>query len=189
MNDYIQLSTLNDFIFCPYSIYLHNVYMETDEDMYKALPQTCGTIAHQSVDDKKYTSSKNVVMALPVYSSELGISGKIDVYKQDEHFLIERKNHLKHIFRGQIYQLWGQYFCMIEMGYRITHLAFYEISTNKMHDVPLPNVQDKQELIDLITRFKTYDPIRDAITINPNKCTHCIYCNLCDKTNTDNVYT
>ena len=163
--------------------------METDEDMYKALPQTCGTIAHQSVDDKKYTSSKNVVMALPVYSSELGISGKIDIYKQGEHFLIERKNHLKHIFRGQVYQLWGQYFCMTEMGYRITRLAFYEISANKMHDIPLPNVQDKQELIDLITRFKTYDPICDTITINPNKCTHCIYCNLCDKTNTDNVYT
>ena len=31
MEDYISISTLNDFIFCPYSIYLHNVYMETDE--------------------------------------------------------------------------------------------------------------------------------------------------------------
>ncbi len=31
MDDYISISTLNDFIFCPYSIYLHNVYMETDE--------------------------------------------------------------------------------------------------------------------------------------------------------------
>ena len=29
--DYIHISTLNDFIFCPYSIYLHNVYMESDE--------------------------------------------------------------------------------------------------------------------------------------------------------------
>ena len=27
MNDYIPLSTLNDFIFCPYSIYLHSVYL------------------------------------------------------------------------------------------------------------------------------------------------------------------
>ncbi len=189
MTDYIQLSTLNDFIFCPYSIYLHNVYMETDEDMYKAPPQTNGTIAHQSVDEKKYTSRKNVIMSLPVYSSVLGISGKIDVYKQDEQFLIERKNHLQRIFRGQIYQLWGQYFCMIEMGYHIKRLAFYEISVNKMHYIPLPNIHDKQELIDLITRFKSYNPISDTIIINPNKCTHCIYCNLCDKTDTDNVYT
>lgn len=30
-------------------------------------------------------------MSLPVYCDELGISGKIDVYKQDKHLLIERK--------------------------------------------------------------------------------------------------
>lgn len=35
MPDLIPISTLNDFIFCPYSIYLHNVYMETDEDNIK----------------------------------------------------------------------------------------------------------------------------------------------------------
>ena len=34
MEDYIAISTLNDFIFCPYSIYLHYVYMETDESVY-----------------------------------------------------------------------------------------------------------------------------------------------------------
>ena len=39
MEDYIAISTLNDFIFCPYSIYLHNVYMETDESVYHATPQ------------------------------------------------------------------------------------------------------------------------------------------------------
>ena len=36
---YISISTLNDFIFCPYSIYLHNVYMETDEGLYHATLQ------------------------------------------------------------------------------------------------------------------------------------------------------
>ena len=30
---YISISTLNDFIFCPYSIYLHHVYMDTDTDI------------------------------------------------------------------------------------------------------------------------------------------------------------
>ena len=39
---YISISTLNDFIFCPYSIYLHNVYMESDEGLYNATPQTRG---------------------------------------------------------------------------------------------------------------------------------------------------
>ena len=44
MDDYISISTLNDFIFCPYSIYLHNVYMESDEGLYHATPQTRGKI-------------------------------------------------------------------------------------------------------------------------------------------------
>ena len=52
MIDYISISTLNDFIFCPYSIYLHNVYMETDETIYHATPQTQGRVAHESVDKK-----------------------------------------------------------------------------------------------------------------------------------------
>ena len=168
MSDYIPLSTLNDFIFCPYSIYLHSVYMESDEDLYKATPQIKGAIAHNGVDEKKSSTRRSDIMSLPVYCDELGISGKIDVYKQDKHLLIERKNNLKRIFRGQIYQLWGQYFCLKEMGYEVEQLAFYEISTKQ---------------------FKRYNPASTTIQINPNKCTHCIYCNLCDKTNTDNVYT
>lgn len=42
MDDYISISMLNDFVFCPYSIYLHNVYMDTDEGLYHAKPQTIG---------------------------------------------------------------------------------------------------------------------------------------------------
>lgn len=39
MEDYIHISTLNDFVFCPYSIYLQGVFMDTDEGQYKAAPQ------------------------------------------------------------------------------------------------------------------------------------------------------
>lgn len=189
MNDYIPLSELNDFIFCPYSIYLHSVYMEADEDLYKAVPQIKGTVAHQGVDGKSGSTRKDAILSRTVYCDQLGISGKIDVYKQDKHMLIERKNNLKRIFRGQIYQLWGQYFCMKEMGYEIDKLAFYEISTNKMMVIDVPGEAERQELIAFIQRFKSYNPASDKITVNPNKCIHCIYCNLCDKTTTDNVYT
>ena len=163
--------------------------METDEDMVKAAPQTKGTIAHQGVDSKSGSTRKNDLMSLAVYSDELGISGKIDIYKQDRHLLIERKNNLKHIFRGQIYQLWGQCFCLKEMGYEVEKLAFYEITTNKMTYIETPGETEKQELADFVRKFKSYNPAADKITINQNKCTHCIYCNLCDQTTTDNVYT
>ena len=189
MNDYIPLSMLNDFIFCPYSIYLHSMYMESDGDLYKATPQTKGTFAHQGVNEKKGSTRKSDIMSLPVYCDELGISGIIDIYKQDKHLLVERKNNLKHIFRGQIYQLWGQYFCLTEMGYEVEQLAFYEISTNKMISVELPGETGKQELCNFIEKFKNYAPDSCIIHINSNKCSHCIYSNLCDKTDTANVYT
>lgn len=80
MIDYIPLSTLNDFIFCPYSIYLHSVYMEADEDIYKALPQTKGTIAQQGIDMKKI--SQNLAM-LYTEISQLSIfdSANLGLYK------------------------------------------------------------------------------------------------------------
>ena len=189
MTDYIALATLNDFIFCPYSIYLHSVYMETDGDVYKAAPQTRGTIVHGATDRKTGSTRLADIMALPVYSDELGISGKIDVFKQDKGLLVERKNNLKQIFRGQIYQLWGQYFCLREMGYDVKQIAFYEISANRMIPVQLPGEEGKAELKRFIDRFKSYDPLTTPFTVNPNKCLHCIYCNLCDKTTQDNVYT
>lgn len=99
MIDYISISTLNDFIFCPYSIYLHNVYMEADETMYHAAPQTKGKVAHETVDRKTASNRSDDILALPVYSEEYGLMGKIDVYKQKEKKLIERKYQLKQICR------------------------------------------------------------------------------------------
>ena len=187
--DYIPISQLNDFIFCPYSIYLHGVYIETEDDVYKASPQVDGTIAHHSINSKTASTRKDDICSLSVYSDQLGIYGKIYMLKQDTHTLIERKNHLKRIYRGQLYQLWGQYFCLIEMGYEVQKIAFYEISTNKMVEVDLPGDAQWQELSEMIEKFKNYIPDSTQIATNPNKCSHCIYCNLCDKTNMDNVYT
>jgi CRISPR-associated protein Cas4 len=50
MYDYIAISTLNDFIFCPYSIYLHNVYITCEEELFHAVPQTRGKAAHETID-------------------------------------------------------------------------------------------------------------------------------------------
>lgn len=189
MNDYIPISSLNDFIFCPYSIYLHNVYMESDEGLYKANPQIKGTIAHEGIEKRTGSTKKTDLMSLSVYSDILGVMGKIDIYKQDKHQLIERKNNLKNIFQGQIYQLWAQYFCLIEMGYIVDSLCFYEISTNKMIEISIPGIEEFNELMQFINDYKCFNPIVDSFTLNINKCSHCIYCNLCDKINIENVYT
>ena len=189
MADYISISTLNDFIFCPYSIYLHNVYMETDETMYHATPQTRGKIAHAPTDEKTGSNKSNDIMSLPIYSEKYGLMGKIDLYKCKEKKLIERKYQLKQIFQGQIYQLWAQMLCMNEMGYKVESLAFYEISTNKMIPVEMPTDNALIDFERFIKRFQSFNPDNQYFAINPNKCRHCIYCNLCDKTDQDNVYT
>ena len=79
-------------------------------------------------------------------------------------------------------------FCLREMGYEVENLAFYEISTNKTIPVDLPNEEETKAFSSFIYSFQHFNP-SDDFTVNPNKCRHCIYCNLCDKTEDDNVYT
>jgi CRISPR-associated protein Cas4 len=187
MFEFIPISQLNDFIFCPYSIYLHNVYKQADNDLFHATPQMKGKSAHTNIDAKKYSTKKSEISGLSVYCDEFGIMGNIDVYKADEKHLIERKYKLERIFRGQIYQMWGQYFCMKEMGFEIEKMSFHSISTNKNFEVEIPNACGKKEFGDLVCKFKEYNP-EAKIEVNVNKCKHCIYCNLCDKTEVENIY-
>ena len=56
-----------------------------------------------------------------------------------------------------------------------------------MIPLELPNEESKSELLEFIEKFKSYNP-SDQFVPNINKCIHCIYSNLCDKTNVDNVY-
>jgi CRISPR-associated protein Cas4 len=161
--------------------------MGGDEELVHAVPQTRGKAAHGTIDQKTYSSRKDEISGLSVFCDELGIAGKIDIYKGKEKLLLERKYQLNTIYQGQIYQLWGQYFCMLEMGYEIERLAFYAIAANKTFPIEIPNDNNKKELSDFIKKFKEFDP-ETNITVNENKCTRCIYCNLCDKTEVTNVY-
>ena len=161
--------------------------MDTDEGLYHATPQLKGKIAHESVDKKTASNRKDELFSLPVYSNRFRLMGKVDVYRLKEKKLIERKYRLKQIFQGQIYQLWAQYFCLKEMGYEVNQLAFYEISTNKMIPISLPDDQDELQFTTFIDSFHRFNP-SDVFHVNSNKCRHCIYCNLCDKTEMENVY-
>lgn len=161
--------------------------METDESMYHATPQTKGRVAHATVDNKTASNRADDILSLPVYSEEYGLMGKIDVYKRKEKKLIERKYQLKQIYQGQIYQLWAQMFCLKEMGYEVDSLAFYETSANRMIPVAMPTEQEVSNFRNFLQNFRSFDP-SSSFSINSNKCRHCIYCNLCDKTAEDNVY-
>jgi CRISPR-associated protein Cas4 len=60
-DDYIIISNLNDFIFCPASIYFHNLYGSMDTMMYQNSSQINGSHAHKTIDQGTYSSSKSVI--------------------------------------------------------------------------------------------------------------------------------
>lgn len=179
----LNISQLNDFIFCPYSIYLHNVYQALDDDAYHDIPQIKGKIAHHSVDSGTYSTKKSVMTAMAVYSDKYGLMGKIDQYFADGKKLIERKRTIKTIYDGYKLQLYAQYFCLVEMGFEVDYLGFYSMTDNKNHALALPNDNITQWFENHLHKMRQYNPMTDDISINLNKCNHCIYRPLCDKTN------
>lgn len=61
MEDYIQISLLNDFIFCPRSIYFHRLYEKYSAKNYKRKPQIVGTLKHENIDQQNYSSRKEIL--------------------------------------------------------------------------------------------------------------------------------
>ena len=155
MENYIPISNLNDFCFCPYSIYLHNIYYGSDEGEYQASPQTIGKEAHSSVNSGADRTDE--FRGLCVFSEEFGLQGKIDVYKKNSGTLIERKYRLKNIYQGQKYQLWAQYFCMQEMGYKVNSLAFMKSPQESL--ITLISTEGRyKKFKQLLTSFHDYSP-------------------------------
>ena len=77
MEDLIIISNLNDFIFCPASIYFHKLYGRQDNLLYQSSAQINGTKAHETIDEKTYSTRKSAMMSLDVYSEKYGLCGKI----------------------------------------------------------------------------------------------------------------
>ena len=182
MESYIPISFLNDFIFCPRSIYFSQLYRRRDQFIYKEKSQIEGSESHKSIDFQTYSTKKDILQGISVYSEKYRLCGKIDIFDKKEGVLIERKKLIKTIYDGYIFQIYAQYFCLSEMGYFIKRLFFYSMDTNKRYSVSLPS-DDKsmkdnfEKLIQDINYFNLNMPFR----ANPNKCEKCIYINLCDR--------
>ncbi len=178
--DLIQISKLNDFIFCPYSIFLHSIYQNFEQVVYHQTNQKRGKIRHQNIELKKYTTSKHILQAKSVYSKKLGLVGKIDIYDNKNKYLIERKYKVKRIYKGYLLQLYAQYYCMLEEGYKIKKIFIHSLSDNKRYSVPLPTKVDKNELLDLIEAIRIFNPNTDSVDVSAAKCCSCIYKTLCE---------
>ncbi|MBL7823552.1 MAG: type V CRISPR-associated protein Cas4 [Saprospiraceae bacterium] len=183
MESYIPFAFLNDFIFCPRSIYYHNIYSNYNDILYTGSPQIAGKIAHHSIDNKTYSSRKDVIQGLEVYCEKYKLMGKIDLLDTTKNCLTERKNHIEKIYDGYIFQLYAQYFSLIEMNFKIENIFLYDISKNKKYKVLLP----EDDLITylrfevIVENIQKYLMEDKAFKANPEKCNNCIYQLLCDK--------
>ena len=91
MENAIPASVLNDFIFCPMSIYFHRLYAERENRIFQGTDQINGTSAHKNVDNGKYSSSKDIITSLDAYSEKYNTTCKIDIFDQQTGMLTERK--------------------------------------------------------------------------------------------------
>jgi len=187
MENYIRLSTLNDFIFCPKSIFYHTLYESYEKKTYQDEVQIAGTIAHESIDTGKYSSRKDVLQGLSVYSEVYKIAGKIDLFFIKEGKLVERKNQIhrdetgkEKIYLGYKYQLWGQMFCLEELGYRVEKLELHSMKDNKTYKVYRPSEKEEEQFRQMLEKYRKFDLLQEHWRQNTEKCRRCIYRELCD---------
>ena len=183
MEAYIKLSYLNDFIFCPRSIYFHQLYGSFHHSMYKQAPQYKGTAAHETIDSQNYSTSAHILQGMDVFSSLYNICGKIDVFDVRKGKLTERKREVKVIYDGYVFQVYAQYFGLGEAGYEVKEIVIHDLVHNKNYPVELPekNPEMLAKFEKLINNINTFDLETTPFEANRSKCENCIYNQLCDR--------
>ena len=180
MKDILTITTLNDYIFCPISIYYHNILNDLATESYYSDSQVKGKNAHQSIDQKTYSTSNNVLQGIDVYSDKYHITGKIDLYYKDTKTLSERKKKIVTIYDGYVFQLYGQYFGMIEQGYEVEKLQFHSIDDNKTYNLKLPEEDpDMKKKFEQVIWDINHFNVNSYHPVNENKCRNCIYTYIC----------
>jgi len=183
METYITLSFLNDFIFCPRSIYFHQLYSSFNDNLYKKAPQFKGTVAHTAIDKKTYTTSKNMLMGVEVFSEKYNICGKIDLFDTVNGRLIERKREIITIYDGYVFQVYAQCFGLRDAGYKVREILIHDLIHNKNFPILLPenNIEMLTKFKQLIQDINDFDLERTPFLPNKSKCENCIYNQLCDQ--------
>jgi CRISPR-associated protein Cas4 len=177
--EYIPISKINDFVFCPYSLYFHSVYNGFDEKNYKAGPQIAGKLAHKNIDDKKYSSRAKYLIGVEVFSEKYGLIGKIDIYDCHNKILRERKKKINKIYDGYIFQIYAQKVALEEMGYKVERMELCSLDGNKKYPVKVSLAQ-KEKFLQVLKEIREFNFLSEKPN-NTKKCKNCIYRELCRK--------
>lgn len=184
MDNLIQISKINDFIFCPHSLYLHTVFDGFNSKTYHQESQTKGKLAHQIIDNRLYSTSANWWQGKTVCSNQYGLVGKIDLFNTQTGELVERKYLLQRVYVGYKYQLYAQMLCLQEMGKKVNKLKIHSLSDNRQHSIALPTKLEIMKFIDIINQIRHYN-LSESKVVDDRKCAKCIYATLCTLTQTN----
>ena len=179
MESYLPIAFLNDFTFCPRSIYYHQLYSPYQSALYHREAQVRGKARHASIENGSYSTAKRYLLDYDVYSLKYKLCGKIDIYDQLEKKVIERKTQIKKIYEGYLFQLYAHYVCLVEMGYSVSALFFHSLIDNKRYPVSIPGPAELSRLEKLVCQIRSF-ALEAPFQQNQKKCQQCIYSPLCD---------
>lgn len=116
------------------------------------------------------------------YSHTYNIITVIDLYDKNKKALIEKKNRIKRVYEGYIFQLYAQYYALKDNGEEVEYIFLYDITEKKYYPISLPenNERLKIEFENILHKIRNFN-IYSFQANNINKCKKCIYNNLCDR--------
>ena len=94
----ILISNLNDFIFCPVSIYFHSLVIDAEKVLAQDSYQLNGSATHEKVGSAAYSTRKSMLQGIPVYCENYNLIGKIDTFDSVKGILTERKKKIKMVY-------------------------------------------------------------------------------------------
>lgn len=179
MENPISITWINDFLFCPVSIYFHGMYDGVDPMLYKEDAQLRGSYAHRSIDEGT-SYDDDIISGIYVSSERYDLIGRIDRFRASTGTLVEAKRHIEKIHEGYVMQLYAQCFCMEESGYDVHGLALYDIERKKSHPVAMPcDDPEMLERFESTLQTMRFFDVGSFDDVDASKCAGCIYKEIC----------
>ncbi|MDD6338485.1 MAG: type V CRISPR-associated protein Cas4 [Lentisphaeria bacterium] len=180
METYLTFTQINDFIFCPRSIFFHDFLRENfAPSTFRETPQVLGLAAHAAIDEGRYSSRKDILQGTMVFSARYNLLGKIDLFFMSEGRLVERKRSITAVYDGFRYQLYAQKFALEEQGFEVKKLELYSSKDNKKYDIPQPSAEDILHFEGVLEAIRSYRMETDNSRPDLNKCRSCNYREIC----------
>jgi CRISPR-associated exonuclease Cas4 len=168
-DDYVMLSALQHYVYCPRQCALIHVEQVWDENLYTLRGQR----VHDKVDipDSEIVEGVRVERALPLWSHKLGLTGIADLVEfslDGTPYPVEYKSGSKKPRKADDVQLCAQAICLEEMFQRPVPLgAIYHAASKRRREVKLDEtlrslvVQTTQNVRSLIALGKLPAPVAD----------------------------